>query len=279
VLVTVKSEDHMADRAAQIMDRFNPIDLDRRTADWRQENWRGFDTSSRPFTAEEYERERTRYSQEMRERGETTIPIVEEELRVGKRAKEQGGVRIHTSVSEQPMEETVNLRHEEVDVERRPVDRPASEGDFDFREETIEVPTVSEEAVVDKQARVTEEVTIRKDVEERPETIRDSVRRTEVHTEDMGTRRAEEFQTFETFEPDFRNHWTSSFQHTGYTYDQYRPAYRYGYEMRRTGRFGGNDWRKIEPEMRRDWERNYPDSAWDDFKMAVRQGWESIRNR
>lgn len=51
---------------------------------------------------------------------ETTIPVLEEELQVGKHAAE-GEVRVHTTVTEQPVEEQVHLREERVAVERRPV--------------------------------------------------------------------------------------------------------------------------------------------------------------
>ena len=61
-----------------------------------------------------------------------------------------------------------------------------SQGEADdlFRERTIEVEERGEEAVVSKTARVREEVAIGKTVEERTETIRDNVRRTEVEVED-----------------------------------------------------------------------------------------------
>jgi cell division ATPase FtsA len=64
-----------------------------------------------------------------------------------------------------------------------------------FQDRTIEVRETAEEAVVDKTARVTEEVVIRKDVEERVETVRDTVQRTEVEVEDtrgrVGSRRSD----------------------------------------------------------------------------------------
>ncbi len=49
-----------------------------------------------------------------------------------------------------------------------------------FAEKSFEVSATSEEAVIGKTARVTEEVVVRKDVGERVEEIDDTVRRTEV---------------------------------------------------------------------------------------------------
>jgi len=121
--------------------------------------------------------------------GEVKVPIVEEELRVGKREVEGGGVRVTSRVEETPVNEQVTLREETIDVHRRPVDRPVSDADLtNFQEGTFEVRERDEEAIVDKQARVVEEVHIKKNVEERNETIQDTVRRTDVDVEELSGR-------------------------------------------------------------------------------------------
>jgi uncharacterized protein (TIGR02271 family) len=113
------------------------------------------------------------------------IPIVEEQLNVGKREVAGGRVRVHSHVVETPVQEQVNLRQERVDVERRPVDRPVNaSSDALFRERTIEAEERVEEPVVSKEARVKEELVVNKDVEQRTETVRDTVRRTEVEVDD-----------------------------------------------------------------------------------------------
>ncbi|MFH5923655.1 YsnF/AvaK domain-containing protein [Roseomonas xinghualingensis] len=114
---------------------------------------------------------------------EERIPVVEEQLRVGKREMDRGRVRVRSYIVETPVDETVTLRSEHVRVERRPVDQPLSAADDAFRERTIEAVEHAEEAVVSKEARVKEELVIRKDVDLRDETISDTVRRTEVEVE------------------------------------------------------------------------------------------------
>ena len=116
--------------------------------------------------------------------GGNTVQLAEDQLRVGKREVGGGRVRVRSYVVERPVEEQVNLRQERVEVERRPVDREVSPGDAPFQERTIEATERGEEAVVDKQARVVEEVGLRKDVDTRTETVRDTVRKTEVEVED-----------------------------------------------------------------------------------------------
>ncbi len=118
-------------------------------------------------------------------RGETTIPVVEEQLEVGKREVERGGVRVESRVEEVPVEEQVTLREEHVRVERRPVDRPVEAADAAFKEGTLEVTERAEQAVVGKQARVVEEVVVGKEVAEHTETVRDTVRRTDVNVEEV----------------------------------------------------------------------------------------------
>jgi uncharacterized protein (TIGR02271 family) len=122
---------------------------------------------------------------------EERIPIVEEELRVGKREVETGGVRVHSHVVEQPVHEQVTLREEHVEVERRPVTgNAATLGADAFQERTIALDATAEEAVVAKEAIVKEELVVRKEATQRTETIEDSVRRTEVDVEkDIGTDR------------------------------------------------------------------------------------------
>jgi uncharacterized protein (TIGR02271 family) len=117
---------------------------------------------------------------------EARLPIIEERLRISKREVEQGGVRVHTRIEEQPVEEQVRLREEQISIERRPVDRPLTDADVQAAGAgAIEVRASAEEVVVAKEARVVEEVIISKEVGERSEIVRDTVRRTEVAVEEI----------------------------------------------------------------------------------------------
>lgn len=129
--------------------------------------------------------------------GEVAIPIVEEELLVGKRTVDQGGVRVYRRVVEIPTEQSVNLREERVVVERNLVDRPATQADLAAQgARTIELTETAEEAVVSKNARVVEEVLVGKQTGERTEHITDTVRRTEVELEELPSVRTGSGQTF-----------------------------------------------------------------------------------
>jgi uncharacterized protein (TIGR02271 family) len=131
---------------------------------------------------ERYETSAGESSQE--EQGET-VQEVEEELSVGKRKVASGGVRVTTSVSETPVEKTVTLREEEVEVERRPADRKLKpeEAEAALQDKTVEMLGTSEEVSVRKEARVVGEVSLGKRVEEHEEKVKDTVRRSEVEVE------------------------------------------------------------------------------------------------
>jgi len=117
------------------------------------------------------------------------IPVAEEELHVGKREVSRGRVRIRSHVVERPVQEQVTLSQERVQVERRPVEGSMHAGTMGddsnlFQERTIDVEERGEEAVVSKEARVVEEVVVRKEANQRTETVSDTVRKTEVEVDD-----------------------------------------------------------------------------------------------
>ena len=115
-----------------------------------------------------------------------TIKVMKEDLVVGKREVEAGGMRVTSHVVETPVQEQVTLHEEHVSIERRPVNERVSSADA-FRDQTIEARGTAEEAVVGKDVRVVEEIGLKKEVADRVETVRDSVRETKVDVENVGT--------------------------------------------------------------------------------------------
>jgi uncharacterized protein (TIGR02271 family) len=209
--------------------------------------------------------------------GDVRIPIVEEALHVETRQVERGGVRIYSHVTEQPVEQEVHLRDERVTVEHRPVDRPATQHDLAaFKEATIEVSETHEEAIVAKQARVVEEVVINKDVQERTETIRDTVRRTEVDVEPIGKGSTPHAHDYASYEPEFRSHYDTAFASRGAAYNHWDPAYRYGYDIATDPRYRDREWATMETDARREWEQRHQ-GTWQEFKDAIRYAWDKVR--
>lgn len=294
-LVTVDAEsDERRDQACDVLNKFDPIDIDERSSQWRTQGWSGYDRDSAVLSDDEIQRDRSMYGTSAgigatgattgkktkggKLEGEARLPVVAEELRVGKRMVQRGGVRIYQRMTERPVEETVRLREENVHVERHPVDKPASAADLAaFKEGSMELRESSEEAVVEKTARVVEEVVVGKNVRERDEKIKDSVRRTDVEVEKLGADTSRSNMMGSDFDRDrdyYRNHWQTSFSNQGGRYEDFEPAYRFGSEMRGNASYRGRNWTEVEPEFRRDWESRNAGSPWERAKDAVRHAWE-----
>ena len=126
----------------------------------------------------------------------TAIPVIEEHLEIGKRTVETGGARIRSRVIEKPVEESIRLRQEHLVVERHPVNRAATDADFaNVREGEITLTEHGEVPTVGKEARVVEEVVVGKQVGEETQTVRDTVRRTDVEVEEVNRDTTDNRQT------------------------------------------------------------------------------------
>ncbi len=193
---------------------------------------------------------------------ERVIPIVREEMRVGRRTVERGGVRVSSHIVQKPVSEQVHLRETHVDIERRAVDRPLRGDEKAFVDDTIEMVEMADEPVVSKQARVVEEVVVRKHVEDRTATISDRVRATEI-----------EFGKLRAFVPDdYRGHFES--QKIEGSFEPYLPAYQFGHELHR--RKAAERWEDVEGYARDRWEEDNP-GTWDKFRGAIRYAWGHAR--
>ena len=167
-LVAVTASDEQASSAASALKQFGARDIDSGYANEAESGTPVYGGGSTLATNGE------------------TIPVVEEELVVGKREVDRGGVRVYSRVAEVPVSADVTLRDERITLERRPVSRVATAADFEAgRGSVVELNATGEEAVVGKSARVVEEIVVGKEASQRTEAIHDSVRRTEVEVEEV----------------------------------------------------------------------------------------------
>ena len=158
-LVSLTVSDHMTDRAIDIMDNHNPVDIEERVAGWQSSGWTGFDPDTEP-----YQRPR-----------EST-----------------GGLNTPTYTS----------------------------------------PTIASEGSL--------------------------------------------YGDFNAYNDRFHTHYTTYYSNSGYDYDEYVPAYRYGYYLATDERYGNRDWDRIEPEAQRYWETN-EQGPWENFKDAVSHAWREVK--
>ncbi len=214
-MLTAHIDDQRVDDAVSILEQHGSVDMDEKETSWRSEGWTGMPvtgggianegagplrsltpvnevvdtpamTTKAPILAPSASAAPSASPSRLAQ-GDDVLQVVEEELNVGKRAVNRGKVRIHSYVVEKAVSENVSLRDETISIDRRPVDRALGAADLGvdaFKDRTIEMEEINEEAVVAKTARVVEEIGIRKDTTDRTQTINDSVRSTKVDIED-----------------------------------------------------------------------------------------------
>jgi uncharacterized protein (TIGR02271 family) len=178
--VTAIDDEREYNRICDAIERHNPIDVDaeggEQIAAYHHPEWQQGQADG-TYTSDKLER--TTRNEDL-EQAESRIPIAKEELHVGKRQiRRAKAYRIRTEVKEVPVEQDVRLRDEKVTIERRPTSGTTTSGDA-FRERTVEVHEMHEEPVVEKRVKAQEEVVVRKEVGERVEKVRDTVRETKV---------------------------------------------------------------------------------------------------
>ena len=79
---------------------------------------------------------------------------------------------------------------------------------------------------------------------------------------------------WDTAMPGYRSRWEQRHGKSGERWEDFEPAYRYGYEMHANPTFRGRSWSQAEPELRRDSETRYRDRPWDRFGSHVRDTWD-----
>lgn len=166
-MVAVDADEEEAKDARDIMEKFGARDFHELAAEMK----------------------RSEQGESSGEQSSQSVPVVEEEVSIGTRKVQRGGVRVTSTVSERPVKESVTLREESVDVERKQADRGLSpeEAEEAFKEQSIELTETAEEAVINKEARVVGEVSLQKTSEEHEEEVTATARRTEVDVSDVET--------------------------------------------------------------------------------------------
>jgi hypothetical protein len=123
VLLRVDAREDQLDSVADVLDRHSPIDVHQEAGNaqaYAAANAAGAGTASTAAAGTGSAQPRS-------------IPVVEEDLQVGKRRILRGGVRVYSRVVEKPVEERVNLQDDRVRVDRQRVNRAATDTDFESR--------------------------------------------------------------------------------------------------------------------------------------------------
>lgn len=117
---------------------------------------------------------------------EARVQLKEEEVKVGKREVEYGGVRLRKVVRTEVINQPVELKREEIVIERVPATDATARTDANFQEKELYIPLRREEAVVSKEAHVREEVRLGKRKETERQEVRETVRKEDVEIDREG---------------------------------------------------------------------------------------------
>jgi uncharacterized protein (TIGR02271 family) len=126
---------------------------------------------------------------DLEDEDELRVQRTEEELKAGTREREAGALNVRKRVRTDREQIEVPTRHEEVSVERVPVEGGAAT-EAQIGDDEVSIPVTEEEVVVEKRPVAKEEVRIRKDVVEDTEVVEEDVRREEIDVEDQTSRGA-----------------------------------------------------------------------------------------
>ena len=178
ITVQAKSDDE-ADRAARLLDQYGALDIDQNEIGANQKT-----------IANAVNPNNTTSPNPQNANAGNSVKVMEEKLEVGKRTEQTGGVRLRSRIVKRPVEAKLRLREEHVTVDRQPVDRKATAADLkNFKQGEVTMKEHAEVPVISKEARVVEEVSLNKEVNQKNKTIHDTVRKTEVEVEQLGARK------------------------------------------------------------------------------------------
>jgi uncharacterized protein (TIGR02271 family) len=253
-IITANVADTQVSRAAEIMSGYNMVNVQKRATELSTKAVVALPVMADAAT------------------NDNVIEVIEEDLVVGKEAVERGRMRIYNVVTEREVAQNVGLRDETIRITRRPVNRSVNISDDLFKSRSFEMVEMDEIAKASKVARVVEEVYLGKEVAEKVETIKETLRRQDVQIEEFAAARP-----YSDYDTEFRSYYNANLATRGVSYEQLQPGLRFGYQLATTEPFRSSPWSAVEVDAKRIWEEKNP-GTWDANKTVVQYAWESVRN-
>jgi uncharacterized protein (TIGR02271 family) len=250
-LITANVADSAASRAAEILSAYKMVNIKNR--------------------ATELQKSRRDLALSDPAKDDNVLEVIEEQLEVGKEAVERGRMRMYSVVSQHDVSQDVSLRDETIRVQRRPANRSVQINPDLFKERSFEMVEVDEIAKVGKTARVVEEVSLGKEVAQKVQTIKETLRRQDVQVEEIPAVRP-----LKDYDSDFRGFYAKNLSNSGVTFENLTPAFKYGYSLATREPFRSSPWSAVEADSRRIWEEKNP-GTWDKNKAVIKYAWERVR--
>ena len=212
--------------------------------------------------------------------GQDTMRLHEERLQATTHPVQAGEVAIGKEVVSEERSIDVPVRHEELVVERHPIEGTPTPGELhpNATDQEIRVPLHEEQVHVEKQTVPIEEIRVGTQQVQETQQVRDTVHREEAHLERQGD---VPVRGWDDVAAGYRQRWQGQSGSTGGRWEDQEPGYRFGYEMAHDPRYRGRRFEDLEPELRSSygpWAQSYgypaDDSAWDRARLGIREAFD-----
>ena len=92
--------------------------------------------------------------------------------------------------------------------------------------------------------------------------------------------RVHHYGEFNEYRPGFLQHHQSELNGAGLSFEQYEPAYLYGYTLATDLAYNTYEWTEVEPEVRKYYETEYTEAQvpWEHYRDAAHHAWHGVRN-
>lgn len=236
-LLTLQADnDASVERAMDIIERYDPVDIQERTSSWRAAGWIGFDPNAGPYTAADARSQPGNagigswYSATS-----PTVPTGAQSMMYNEPAEGRANISTQDLTHNEPAEGQANP-DQNMSNQGLIHDEPA-EGRADINQEMNQPQTEIQDP------------TIRYAQQEAQET----------------TGLSAAGDTYDTYyDTRFRQHYPN----TGHDYSYYAPAYRYGYDLARDDDYDYHSWNEARADARYRWESTHQQGTWEQFKDA-----------
>ena len=251
-IITANVADSAATRAAEIMSGYKMVNIKDR--------------------ASELTKSRSDLKLSDPAKNDNVLEVIEEQLEVGKESVERGRMRIYNVLSEREVSQDIGLRDETIRVNRRPANRAVKIDPDLFKPRSFEMIETDEIAKVGKTARVIEEVSLGKEVAQKVQTIKETLRRQDVQVEEVPMARP-----YREYEGDFRSFVKQNLGKSGVTYESLEPAFHFGHNLATKEPFRSSPWTAVEADSRKIWEEKNP-GTWAQSQPVIKYAWERVRS-
>ena len=282
-LVAVKADESRVEEAVNVMDRHNPVNIERRSEYWRSSGWSGYDPQAGAYTSEQIASERASYNTYADDDYTTYSPLFRQHYDTSYTGMGRD-YSWYEPAYRYGYDLAVNERYNDYDT----WDEVEAEARGGWSRTEYATRSAWED-IKDSVRHAWESVKETLDVDDDEDGTWDVADPDEDRNYAYGRSGSSSWSgaqvhgdrytssTASTGDQEFRAHYDSNFANSRYGYNEYLPAYRYGHNLANYAPYQDRSWNEVESEVRNRWEETNR-GTWEDVKDAVRYGWNQVRD-